>query len=969
MKGNKVIQMTTFSALSATGELPSQAEHQGLFTHGCQSVLAPSLRAFLETLHEAVMEMDTEGYLQWCNAEARRMIHPIPCSMEPQKLLGIIAEQDRDEFEEWFARSMVAGAPTVCIVKLARDTSRRLLEFQRWSPPSANLENNVWILARDLSTWAVQMQQARVRDRLLSGIAQASEALLGDVEVRQAVPNALRELGQATGVDRVYLFENETCASTGEVATTQRFEWCQQGIEPQIDNADLNNFPFSTLIPCEFKALASGQVLGGPVRLMGDTIRNVLERQGILSALLVPIILEQHFWGFVGFDECHWERDWTVDERATLKAFAGSIGVAIQRERTLQRIRESEKNLQHVIEGSNDGFWDWNVQAGTVNFSPRLLGMLGYAPNSWEGNVNEWMKRVHPEDLAPVMRMVTQHLEGKTDAYQAEHRIKTASGSWRWILDRGKVVERDSEGRPIRAVGVHTDIHPLKEAQHALAESEGHLVMALSAARMHTFHHAVHEGWIHRIGLKPGCCGLSTDQSSDGFFGCLDPADAVTYKARLAELSPGAPDYTVEYRASGSEGIDRWFCDRGRGEFDESGALANVSGVSMDITQQRQTATMLNRRTELLRGLFEAVPVAVVVMDSAGIIQQANASATDLFHRSPASLVGTALASLLSQSSGEGDTQSGKFHEALAKLPDGSELPVEVSQSSFGPPGDATRVAVIRDISEQQRAKEQTLRALTRERDLNRLRSSFITLVSHEFRTPLAHILMSAELLEDCYDQLPAPRRLECFTSIKARVRSLTNMMQDVLTLGDLEAGQRAFAPRPVDLASYCREVLAEFQSSLTPADAEKAAMMQVSIASASNHVLLDRRLMSTTLNNLLSNAVKYSPRGAGPIEFRVRPDDGSLVFEVQDSGIGVPPEARPRLFEEFFRARNVGSIPGTGVGLSIVRLCSHLHGGTVTYAPVRPAGSLFSVSIPLISPNETKPLSSTTHPEPCLES
>jgi PAS domain S-box-containing protein len=941
--------MTSYSALAGVGELPSEQVNRDLFTSGCQTVLGPSLRAFLETLHEAVMELDTCGTLQWCNAEARRLLHPAQTSGDACALPRIIAEQDRGEFEDWLSNSTNPGSPAVCIVKLANDRSRRLLEFQRWSPPTANLQTNIWILARNLSAWALQMQQVRIRDRLLAGIAQACEALLREVDIPQAVPTALRELGLATGVDRVYLFENEPGQNPGEVVTSQRFEWCQQGIESQLGNPELDRFPLSTTLPEEYQAMRSGHVLGGPVHLMGPAIRSVLEPQCISSALLVPIILGHQFWGFVGFDECHWERDWTEEERATLKAFAGSLGIAIQRRRTQLEVLVSERNLQHVIDGSNDGFWDWHIPSGTVRFSPRLLGMLGYPPNAWPNHVDSWSKRVHPDDLQRVTTDVARHLKGETESYQTEHRMMTASGSWRWILDRGKVVERDASGHAVRAVGVHTDIHPLKETQQALRESENHLMMALSAARMHSFHHDVVGGCVHRMGMQTGCCECGPNELSQDFFGRMHPADATAYQAAFTALSAASPDYTTEYRIPNDDGGECWFCDRGRGTFDASGRLLSVSGVSMNVTTQRRTSAMLERRTELLHGLFEAVPVAVVVMDVDGVLRHANVGAQEVFQRTSAELVGMALRNLLHLPERPQQAKAGGFREATALLPDHTELQVEVSQSSFGPPNDVTRVAVIRDISEHQRAKEQTLRALTRERDLNRLRSNFITLVSHEFRTPLAHILMSAELLQDCYDQMPGSRRTECFTSIKGRVRSLTQMMQDVLTLGELEAGKHAFSPVGVDLNAFAQSIVAEFRASLSPQAIEKAPELRVSLNDCPAQVQLDSRLISTALLNLLSNAAKYSPRGAGAIEFRIASAGDHLVFEVEDAGIGVPVEARPRLFDEFFRARNVGMIPGTGIGLSIVRLCAGLHGGTASYQPAKRTGSLFVVTIPRI--------------------
>ncbi|NIP99184.1 MAG: PAS domain-containing protein, partial [Nitrospinaceae bacterium] len=136
-----------------------------------------------------------------------------------------------------------------------------------------------------------------------------------------------------------------------------------------------------------------------------------------------------------------------------------------KRQEIEKALRINEERLKLALEGASDGLWDWNVATGEVYFSPRWMTMLGYEPFELEGNVKTWEKLVHPEDMAHVMEVLTQHLEGKTPFYQTEHRVKGKHGHWVWILDRGKVVERDADGKPLRAVGTHADITQLKNIQ------------------------------------------------------------------------------------------------------------------------------------------------------------------------------------------------------------------------------------------------------------------------------------------------------------------------------------------------------------------------------------------------------------------------------------------------------------------------------------------------------------------------
>ena len=166
----------------------------------------------------------------------------------------------------------------------------------------------------------------------------------------------------------------------------------------------------------------------------------------------------------------HWVRFKNQD---FIIAFARDITQRKQTERALQL---SEERLKLALEAAMDGLWDWNVQTGEAYFSPRWMTMLDYGPGELEPNYETWKRLLHPQDLPRVLEALEAHLEGLEPLYQAEFRMKSKSGRWKWIMTRGKVVERDAQGRPLRAVGTHTDITRQKETEeelkNALAELE-----------------------------------------------------------------------------------------------------------------------------------------------------------------------------------------------------------------------------------------------------------------------------------------------------------------------------------------------------------------------------------------------------------------------------------------------------------------------------------------------------------------
>lgn len=139
-----------------------------------------------------------------------------------------------------------------------------------------------------------------------------------------------------------------------------------------------------------------------------------------------------------------------------------------KRKKAEKELEESKDRLTLVIEGSGLGTWDWNVQTGDVIFNERWATMLGYELSEIEPNLDAWKKRVHPDDLPEVMEILNEHLNGESDSYVSEHRMRTKNGDWVWIEDRGMVVERNRNGEPIRATGTHMDITKRKRAQKAL---------------------------------------------------------------------------------------------------------------------------------------------------------------------------------------------------------------------------------------------------------------------------------------------------------------------------------------------------------------------------------------------------------------------------------------------------------------------------------------------------------------------
>ncbi len=241
------------------------------------------------------------------------------------------------------------------------------------------------------------------------------------------------------------------------------------------------------------------------------------------------------------------------------------------------------------------------------------------------------------------------------------------------------------------------------------------------------------------------------------------------------------------------------------------------------------------------------------------------------------------------------------------------------------------------------RKREQELQvSLAKEKELSELKSRFVSLASHEFRTPLSTILSSADLIEAYQKEEHQEKRLRHTNRIKSAVANLTNILNDFLSLSRLEEGKILNEPVAFDLSGFCNEALDEIQDLLKPGQSiRRKDELQVST------VFLDKKILKNVLFNLLSNAIKYSEEGK-PIDCQMITTESELKIIITDYGIGIPEPEQQYLFTPFFRAHNVENIQGTGLGLNIVKRYIDLMKGEVTFKSAPGLGTTFYVSIPL---------------------
>jgi signal transduction histidine kinase len=230
---------------------------------------------------------------------------------------------------------------------------------------------------------------------------------------------------------------------------------------------------------------------------------------------------------------------------------------------------------------------------------------------------------------------------------------------------------------------------------------------------------------------------------------------------------------------------------------------------------------------------------------------------------------------------------------------------------------------------------------LIKEKELGELKSRFVSMASHEFRTPLATILSSASLISKYQLSDQQEKRSKHIHRIKNAVKNLTGILNDFLSLSKLEEGIINFSPEEVDIEELFKEVFDELQVILKPDQS-----LFISSKGGSRNLFHDPRILKNILFNLISNAIKYS-HADGKIECNLEYNEQTLSIYVRDYGIGIPDQDKKYMFQRFFRAGNVTNIQGTGLGLTIVKRYIDIIGGDINFTSEFGKGTCFYIKIP----------------------
>jgi PAS domain S-box-containing protein len=401
---------------------------------------------------------------------------------------------------------------------------------------------------------------------------------------------------------------------------------------------------------------------------------------------------------------------------------------------------------------------------------------------------------------------------------------------------------------------------------------------------------------------------------------------------------------------------------------------------------------------DAFREIFQSMTEGIIVVDKEGRILVANPIAEEMFGYGTNEMTGFQLENLLPERyRGKHFSYRNQFNihpsprrmgigrDLAALKKDGTEFPVEISLSYSQAKGNFIAIAFITDISlrkkaeeairqseeqlivyaaelekkvdartqdlntsilnlereiaERKRAEEEARKALEKERELNELKSKFVSIASHEFRTPLSTILSSISLVEQYNRKGDSEKLIKHTQRVKSSVEHLTAILNDFLSLGKLEEGKVDVKWEPINLVSLFNDIKEEIKVQL------KENQEIIIDCGGAEEIKSDSRILRNILFNLLSNASKYSDAGKSIYLSCHKTNDG-IEIRIRDEGIGIPEEDVKYMFDRFFRASNASNIPGTGLGLNIVKRYVDLLDGTIRFTSQRQKGTTFVVSL-----------------------
>jgi len=677
-------------------------------------------------------------------------------------------------------------------------------------------------------------------------------------------------------------------------------------------------------------------------------------------------------------------------------AFYGSIAAAAifglyllqRRRRTFDRLadlhekerRDGAERLELALRGADLGLWDWHVSSGRVIFDERWCSMLGYAMDEIEPHVSSWQALVHPDDWPVIHAALDPHLKGETTEYESEHRMRHQDGRWIWILDRGKVMERDAAGAPVRVVGTHMNVteHKRKEDEYRTiiqASTDGFWITD-AAGRILDANESVCQmlGYSREELLRLGIAEIEAGES----------AEAVAARTREI-IETGIARFPGRHRRKDGRVIDVEV------SVQYVAALGERFFVFVrDVTERKQAQEALQQSEQRLRAIVETEPECVKVIGRDGQLLEMNAAGLAMLEAE--SLAEAQRHTLLGFLLPEYRAAFGNLHARVMRGASGM-LEFEVVglkgtrrwlETHAAPMRDAAGevtmlLGITRDITGRKRAEAERVQLETQLRELQKMEAlgTLAGGVAHDFNNIVATIMGNVELA--CQDVGPGHAAQTSLEEIRKASRRAKDLVQQILAFGRRQVLEReviSLAPVVEESARLLRSTLPAGVSlrldcapdaPLVLADATQVQQVLLNLCANAWQAMQGQQrpaAIAVTLESHRAIDVSYKgpERRTGGGRVALRPGRYACLV-VRDTGPGMDAATRSRIFEPFFTTKPVGK--GTGLGLAVVHGIVQSHGASIAVHSVSGEGATFRIYFPASQASAPAAASPAPHSAP----
>ncbi|NMG06159.1 PAS domain-containing protein [Brasilonema sp. UFV-L1] len=734
---------------------------------------------------------------------------------------------------------------------------------------------------------------------------------------------------------------------------------------------------------------------------------HLLHKHQVVSGLSVVIHGKEGPFGVLGAHTTT-ERAFSKDDIYFLQAIANVLATAIERQRVEDALRESEQRWQLALRGNNDGIWDWNVKTNQVFFSIRWKEMLGYSEHEITNHLDEWISRVHPDDITWVTRVIQDHFARKTPFYISEYRVRCKDGSYKWILDRGQALW-DDEGTVVRMAGSRTDITERKLADEKLQESEKRFQILARATNDAVWDWDLLTDQVRWNDNVQTLFGYSTEQVKSEvswWHEHIHPDDRGRIVSDIyAVINSNEQFWSNEYRFRRVDGSYAYIFERGYVVHDNTGQSVRMIGAMIDISERKRVQEELQRQN-LRSQLF--ADVSLKIRQSLQIHDILQTSVTELqkllkadrvliFQLLPdgsgivvQEAVVPGVLAVLGQNlhdpcfvedyihkyrNGRINVVSDIEHagiepcyvEFLQKLNVISNLivPILLKNQLWGlllahqctSPRQWTswETELLRQLGDQigiALAQAQLLEQETRQRQeltrSNEELQQFAFIASHDLQEPLRKIKTFGERLKASCSHALTEQGLDYLERMQNATRRMQALIEDLLTLSRVTTRGQPFVP--VDLTQITQEVLSDLEVRIQQTEAY-VKISELPIINA------DPLQMRQLLQNLIGNALKFCRKDKAPIVkiysqiLNHQDTVESCQIIVEDNGIGFDEKYLDRIFNVFQRLHGRSEYEGTGMGLAICRKIVERHNGSISAQSTPGQGSRFIIILPMHPP------------------